>query len=132
LIATLALVAVCPPEVLATAVSKWLPLESVVVLSEKLKGVLVTAGPALAPSTLNRTLAVFVEAVAVTVIVPETVAPAAGEVMETVGGAGGGGTGLALLTLMATAALVAICPVNVLALAVSEWLPLESVVVLSE
>jgi hypothetical protein len=50
--------------------------------------------------------------------------------METLGGAGG--TGFALLTVMEMAALVAVCPANVLALAVSEWLPLERVVVLSE
>jgi hypothetical protein len=61
-------------------------------------------------------------------IVPETVAPETGEVMETAGGAGG----FALLTFIATAALVAVCPATVLALAVSEWLPLESVAVLSE
>ena len=60
-------------------------------LSEKLKGALVTAGPALAPSTLNCTLVVPVEALAVTAIVPETVAPAAGEVMEMLADAGGAG-----------------------------------------
>ena len=125
---TPALVAVCPPAALATAVSKWLALESVVVLSEKLKGALVTAGPALVPSTLNCTLVVFA-ALAVTVIVPETVVPEAGEVMETVGGAGG--AGLALLTLMETPALVAVCPPALLAAAVSKWVALESVVVLS-
>jgi hypothetical protein len=83
---TAALVVVCPPALLATAVSKWLPLESVVVLSEKLKGALVTAGPALVPSTLNRTLVVLADALVEMVTVPETVAPEAGEVMATVGG----------------------------------------------
>jgi hypothetical protein len=130
LIETPALVAVCRSAVLATAVSKWLPVESVEVLSKKLKGALVTAGPALVPSTLSCTLVVFADAVAVTVTVPETVAPETGEVMETLGGTGG--TELALLTLMEMPALVAVWPVNALALAVSEWLPLERVVVLSE
>ena len=125
---TPALVAVCPPAPLATAVSKWLALERVVVLSEKLKGALVTAGPALLPSTLNCTLVVFA-ALAVTVIVPETVAPEAGELIETLGGAGG--TGLALLTLMETPALVAVCPPVLLAMAVSKWVLLESVAVFS-
>jgi hypothetical protein len=139
---TPALVVDCPPAVLATAVSTWLPLESVVVFSEMLKGVLVTAGPGLLASTLNCTLAVLVEAVAVTAIVPETVAPEVGEVMETLGGAGSeggvggvGGVGLPfalLLTLIETPALAAICPPAALATAVSTWLPLESVVVLSE
>ena len=127
---TPALVVVCPPAVLATAVSKWLPLERVLVLSEKLKGALVTAGPTLVPSTLNCTLAVFAEALAVMVIVPETVVPGTGEMMETLGDTGG--TGFALLTLMEMAVLAAVCPVIVPALAVSEWLPLERVVVLSE
>jgi hypothetical protein len=130
LIETAALVAVCPAAVLTLAVSEWPPLESAAVLSEKLKGALVTAAPALLPSTMNCTLVVFAETLTVTVIVPETVAPATGEVMETVGDAGGGG--FALLTLMEMAALVVVCPATVLALAVSEWLPLESVVVLSE
>ena len=130
LIETPALVAVCRSAVLATAVSKWLPVESVEVLSKKLKGALVTVGPALVPSTLSCTLVVFADAVAVTVTVPETVAPETGEVMETLGGTGG--TELALLTLMEMPALVAVWPVTALALAVSEWLPLERVVVLSE
>ena len=125
------LVAVCPLALLATAVSMWLPLESVVVLSGKLNGALVTAGPALVPSTLNCTLVAFADALTVTVIVPETVAPEAGEVMDTLGGVGAGG-GAALLTLMEMAALVAVCPPDVLALAANEWLALERVVVLSK
>ncbi len=93
---TPALVAVCPPAMLATAVSRWLPLERVVVFSENLNGAFVTAGPALAPSTANCTLAVFEDALAVTVIVPETVAPETGELTETVGAGLFGGV---LLTL---------------------------------
>ena len=62
-----------------------------------------------------------------TVIVPETVAPEAGDVIETVGGAV-----TVFLTVIETAALVAVCPAALLATAVIEWLPLESVVVFSE
>ena len=46
---TAALVVIRPPALLVLAVSKWLPLESVVVLSEAPKGALVTAGPVLVP-----------------------------------------------------------------------------------
>ena len=83
---TTALVAVCPPAVLALAVSEWLPLVSVVVSSEKLNGPPVTAAPALAPSTFNCTLVVLADTLVVIVMVSETVAPEAGDVMETVGG----------------------------------------------
>jgi hypothetical protein len=84
---TPALLAFCPPAMLATAVSKWPPFERVVVFSEKLNGAIVTAGPALAPSTSNCTLVVFAGTLDLTVIVPETVAPEAGELTETVGAA---------------------------------------------
>ena len=49
---------------------------------------MVTAALRLEPSTWNCTLATATlsEAIAATVIVPETVAPEAGEVIETVGG----------------------------------------------
>ena len=42
-------------------------------------------GAGIVPSTLNCTLVVFAETFVVTATVPETVAPEAGEVMETVG-----------------------------------------------
>jgi len=71
-------------------------------LSEWLKGAAVTAAPELVPSTLNCTLVVLEETVVVTVTVPDTVAPDAGELMEMVGAVGAA----ALLTVMGTAALV--------------------------
>src|SRR5579864_2997826 len=103
-IETAALVAVCAAALLATAVSEWVPLESVAVFSERLKGAAVTAAPELLPSTLNCTLTVFAETFVVTVTVPETVAPEAGDVIETVGGAV-----TVFLTVMETVALVAVC-----------------------
>ena len=99
-------------------------------MSDVLKGKVVSGSPTLAPSTLNWTEVAFVEALAATVIVPDTVVPETGEVIDTVGGGGGTGFGLALLTLIETAALSVFCPVEVMALAVREWLPFESVVVL--
>lgn len=122
---TAALVAVCPAALLATAVSKWLTLESVSVFSERLKGVLVTAAPVLLPSTLNCTLVVLDETLVETVMVPETVAPESGDVIEIVGA-------VELLTVSITLALLVVCPVRVLATAASEWLPLESGVVFRE
>ena len=56
-----------------------------VVFNEKLYGALVTAAPTLVPSTLNCTPVVFVDALVVIVMVPVTVAPVAGEVIEIVG-----------------------------------------------
>ena len=82
---TSALVAVCPVAVLALAVSEWLPLLSVVVLSEKLNGALVMGAPVLIPSTLNCTLAVLADTFVVIVMVPETVAAELGDVMKMVG-----------------------------------------------
>ena len=79
----------------------------------KLNGALIAAAPTLLPSTLNCTLVVFAETFVVIVMVPETVAPEVGEVIEMVGGT-------ALLTLMETAALVVVCPLALLAVAVSE------------
>ena len=103
---TVALVPVCPAELPATAESEWVPLESVVVLREKLKGARVTAAPELLPSTLNCTLVVLEETLVETVVVPETVAPESGEVIEIVGG-------VELLTVTMTVALVAFCPADV-------------------
>jgi hypothetical protein len=78
-----AALAVCPEASLATAVSEWLPLASVVVFSVWLNGAAVTAAPEFVPSTLNCTLVVFDDTVVVTVTVPDTVAPDAGVSMET-------------------------------------------------
>jgi hypothetical protein len=85
----------------------------------------VTAAPVLFPSTRNCTLVAFAETLVVTVIVPETVAPGAGAVIEIVGGP-------ELFTLTETAALVVACPTALLATAVIEWVALVSVVVLRE
>ena len=102
-----------------------MPSESVAVFSERPKGALVTAAPVLLPSTLNCTRVVLDETLVETAIAPETVAPVSGDVMEMVGAA-------ELLTLTETVALMAVCPVGVLATAVSEWLPLESADVFRE
>jgi len=74
---------------LATAVSVCVPWLTVVVFHEKLYGDAVTALPTLLPSTWNCTLAMptLELAVALTVTAPETVAPAVGAVIETVGAA---------------------------------------------
>jgi hypothetical protein len=93
-----------------------------VVLREKLKGALVTAAPELLPSTLNCTLVVLEETLVVTVVVPETVAPERGEVIEIAGSA-------ELLTVIITVALVAISPFEFEATAESEWVPWDNLVV---
>jgi hypothetical protein len=122
---TVELVVVCPVELLATAASEWLPLDSVVVFREKPNGALVTAMPVFLPSTMNCTPAVFVETLVDTVMVPETVAPESGDIIEMVGAA-------ELLTATVTVELVVERPDRVLATAASEWLPLDSVVVFRE
>ena len=98
---------------LATAESEWVPLESDVVFREKLKGAWVTGAPELLPSTLNCTLVVLGETLVETVVVPETVAPESGEVIEIAGAA-------EFLTLNITAALVVISPFEFKATTVSE------------
>ena len=110
---TAALVVVCPVELLATAASEWLPLASVVVFRDKLNGALVTVAPELVPSTLNCTLVVLDETLVETVMVPETVAPDSGELIEIVGA-------VELLTVTRTVALVVFCPAELLATAESE------------
>ena len=87
MMAIAALLVVCAAELLATADSEWLPLESAVVSSEKVNGALLKAPPKLPPSTSNWTLAVSEETLVTTLIVPETVAPELGDVMDTVGAA---------------------------------------------
>ena len=59
-------------------------------MRDKLNGALVTAAPELFPSTLNCTLMVFEETLVATLVVPETVAPDAGEEIEIVGEVLGG------------------------------------------
>src|SRR5580658_3558301 len=126
---TAELVALLPAVSMATAVRECLPLISVAVLRDTEYGALVSRAPRFEPSTWNCTLATATlsEALAVTVMVPETVAPEAGEVMETLGGVVS-----ALFTVMETAELVALLPAVSMATAVRECLPLVSVPVLRD
>src|SRR5262249_19210657 len=80
-------VAVLPAASRATAVSVCVPLATVVVVQLTEYGDDVSSAPRLAPSSLNCTpaTATLSEALAETVIVPDTVAPLAGAVRETVG-----------------------------------------------
>jgi len=109
----------------ATAEREWLPLESAVVFREKPNGALVTAAPEFAPSTLNCTLVTLEDTLVETATVPETFAPDKGEVIEMDGAE-------ELFTVIVTMALVVERPLDVLATAASEWLPLVSVVVFRE
>src|SRR5437660_11036959 len=72
----------------ATAVSVCEPLLAVVVFHDIEYGVAVSSAPRLAPSNRNctPTTPTLSEALAVTLVVPPTVAPETGEVMLTVGG----------------------------------------------
>ena len=121
---TLALVADCPAAFVATAESECVPLVGLAVFRDRLNGAAVVAGPEFAPSTLNCTLFVLEETLVKMATVPEIVSPPVGEVMETDGAE-------ELLTVTFTAALVADWPATSLATAVSVWLPLERVAVLS-
>src|SRR5213593_1686586 len=80
--------AVLPAASRAMAVKLWEPLATRVVFQEIAYGAAVTSAPKLTPSSLNctPTTPTLSVALAETVIVPETVALAAGAVMETVGG----------------------------------------------
>src|ERR1051326_2168290 len=85
---TAADVVVLPAASRATAVSVCDALLAAVVSHEVAYGALVSSAPRFAPSSLNCTPTTFTlsDAVAVTVVVPVTVAPAAGAVTLTVGG----------------------------------------------
>src|SRR5262245_21985428 len=82
-------VVVLPEVSRATAVTVCVPLISDVVFHDTEYGEDVSSAPRLFPSTLNWTpaTATLSDAVAVAVTVPVTVAPAAGAVTDTVGGA---------------------------------------------
>ena len=87
-IVTVALVPALPLGSCATAVKECVPLESVVVLSASEYGV-VSCAPTLVPSTRNCTNDTGLSgsvAVAVSIMLPETLALFAGAVMVTVGG----------------------------------------------
>src|SRR5437899_6851383 len=85
---TAADVPVLPAASRATAVRVWEPLLVVVVSHEIEYGAVATSAPRFWPSSLNctPTTPTLSEAVAETVVVPETVEPERGEVMLTVGG----------------------------------------------
>src|SRR5262249_52483603 len=84
---TAAEVVVLPAASRATAVSVWLPVGTVVVFPGTEEGEAGSSAPRLAPSSLNwtPTTPTLSEALADTVIVPDTVAPAVGLVRLTVG-----------------------------------------------
>src|SRR5207253_1864228 len=110
----------------ATAVTVWLPLVAVVVFQVTEYGVAVSSAPRFTPSSLNwtPTTPTLSAAVAVTaVVVPETVAPPAGAVIDTVGGV------VSLVTVTVPPASAAGWPAAPRATAVSVWLPLVAVVV---
>src|SRR3989344_6415154 len=79
--------AVLPAASRATALRLWVPLVAVVESQEMEYGAVVSSAPTLAPSTLNCTpvTPTLSDALAEMVTVPETVAPSAGAVRETVG-----------------------------------------------
>src|SRR5438876_7059513 len=81
-------VAVFPAASRATAVSVCTALLAVVVFHERVYGAVVTSAPRFTPSSLNCTPTTPTSSVAFaeTVTVPATEAPAAGAVIETVGG----------------------------------------------
>src|SRR5437773_3049042 len=90
----------------ATAVSVCEPLLAVVVFQETEYGAAASSTPRLAPSNRNctPTTPTLSEALAVTLVVPPTVAPETGEVMLTVGGV------VSLNTVTVTAAEVVRLP----------------------
>src|SRR5207245_4055284 len=104
---TAAAVAVLAAASRATAVRVWVALVAVVVFHERAYGAVVISAPRLAPSSLNwtPTTPTLSEAVAETVTVPETVEPAAGAVMETVGTVVSGGARVVTVTSPETARL---------------------------
>jgi hypothetical protein len=124
---TMALVVAWPAAFLAIASRVWLPLLAAVVFQENTYGALLSAAPTLAPSTWNCTLATptLSDAFAVTLTVPDAVAPFAGAVIDTVGGVPGG----PLFTVTVTLALVAETPAVSFAIAVSVCAPLLALVV---
>src|SRR5258708_7076427 len=117
---TAADVAVLPAASRATAVSVCEALLAVVVFQATEYGAVVTSAPRFAPSSLNctPTTPTLSDALAPTVVVPDTVAPAAGAVMLTVGGV------VSLKTVTVAAAAVAVLPAPSRATAVTVCGPL--------
>src|SRR5262245_38591989 len=98
---TAAEVRVLPAASGAMAVSVCVPLALPAVLHETEYGALVSSAPRFLPSTRKRTPATptLSEALAVTVMVPETVAPFPGDVIDTLGGVVSGGGALFTVTV---------------------------------
>src|SRR6266571_312339 len=119
-------VAALPAASRAMAVSVWEPGAAVVVSQETLYGLAVTSAPRFTPSSLNwtPTTPVLSEALALTVVVPLTVAPLIGAVIATVGAA--------LSTVTVTALLVVVLPAASRATALRVWEPSLAVVVFQE
>jgi hypothetical protein len=115
-------VAVLPAASRATALRVWVPTEAVAVFHATEYGAVVSSAPRLAPSSRNWTPATptLSEALAETVIVPETVAPALGEVMLTVGAVVSGGAPFETVTEED----VLLLPAASRAMAVRVWDPL--------
>src|SRR5881296_138461 len=92
--------AVLPAASRATAVTECAPFAAVEVIQARVYGAAVTSAPRFAPSSLNctPTTATLSVALAETVIVPATVAPAAGAVIATVGGVVSGGAAVVNVT----------------------------------
>src|SRR5437773_1743133 len=118
-----------PAASLATAVRVCEPLPTVVVFQDTEYGDAVSSAPRLAPSTRNCTPATptLSEAEALTVTVPDTVAPDAGALMLTAGGVVS-----AFDTVMLTGDEVVRFPAASLATAVRVCEPLPTVVVFQE
>src|SRR5205809_814318 len=112
----------------ATAVSVCEPLLAVVVFQETEYGAAASSTPRLAPSDRKCVVTgtMLSEALAVTLVVPPTVAPETGEVMLTVGGV------VSLNAVTVTAAEVVRLPAASRATAVSVCEPLLAVVVFQE
>src|SRR6202008_2909062 len=108
----------------ATALMLCSPLPTVCVFNVNSYGAVVSSAPTLLPSTRNCTpaTATLSPAVAVRLVVPDTVAPAAGAVTDTVGGVMSG-----LLTVIETAAEGVVSPLVSRATALMLWSPLPTV-----
>ena len=123
--ATGAEVVTLPAASRATAVTLWVPLATVVELHDIPYGAVVSSPPTLVPSTLNCTPATptLSAALAAKFTVPDTVAPAAGAVTDTVGA---WVSGAALETVIDTGAEVVTLPAASRATAVTLWVPLAT------
>ena len=117
----------------ATAVSECPPLATFAVLQLSEYGALVSSDPTFEPSTLNctPTTATLSDAVAATLAVPDTVAPADGLVSPTDGAvvsAGGGGGAVGLATVILCSRLEDF-PAESCAVTRRTWVPFDDLVV---